>query len=462
MNNTNRNRRPIEPLHDFSIAPEPVCLQSNLDLTINHEGQEHLLKADIFLGFLPKPRVSIKPRCSSEPFPYWPLNLPESPEDTYFYLDGKKIDAFASRVEIIDNNAELTIRPKKEPFILINDKESCKTKRTIFYLFNFPEFKGTQSTTKETAGKNYQEASKPNLLVLQDSHWATTIQELASSQEAFKKIKEEGGCHLTHVAELSKVDKEPYSYEEFNHYIELLSAFLSFVQGSRFWPVCPTGLDDSNNKTWSEWSSPGPASSPVFSWFSKYKPVHAEQLFPLFSQFWQSSEEWNKTLRAAIYWYNQANLTGKGLGIDSSIIFAQTALERLSYHYLVNHKKSISKNGFNKIRASDRFRIFLSSLHIPLETPEHAKALKEVGFKNRWADAPHALTEIRNSLVHPEPRNSQLLKVDHYREARMIFLWYLELSILALCGYNGYYVNSFRRNNSCTEEVPWNASKENG
>jgi hypothetical protein len=53
-----------------------------------------------------------------------------------------------------------------------------------------------------------------------------------------------------------------------------------------------------------------------------------------------------------------------------------------------------------------------------------------------WIDAPDAVTEIRNSLVHPEhKRRSQLERA--YYDGWKLGLWYLELAILAICGYSG-------------------------
>ena len=72
---------------------------------------------------------------------------------------------------------------------------------------------------------------------------------------------------------------------------------------------------------------------------------------------------------------------------------------------------------------------------------------------------PHALTEIRNTLVHPEhKKRGQFRKA--YFEAWNLGLWYLEMSILAVCKYQGTYGNRLKsgRYIGQVEEVPWNKS----
>jgi len=89
--------------------------------------------------------------------------------------------------------------------------------------------------------------------------------------------------------------------------------------------------------------------------------------------------------------------------------------------------------------------------HIPDETPELQRLADEFGWKE---DAPRALTEVRNSLVHPGKRHRKFKKA-HF-EAWNLGLWYLEMSILAVCGYSGTYHNRLKhRSAERIENVPW-------
>ncbi|WP_096292838.1 hypothetical protein [Nitrosomonas ureae] len=73
----------------------------------------------------------------------------------------------------------------------------------------------------------------------------------------------------------------------------------------------------------------------------------------------------------------------------------------------------------------------------------------------KWIDAPHALTEIRNSLIHPEHKKRDQLD-SAYFDAWNLGLWYLEMGILAICNYEGAYGNRLKLNRMGeVENVPW-------
>jgi hypothetical protein len=111
--------------------------------------------------------------------------------------------------------------------------------------------------------------------------------------------------------------------------------------------------------------------------------------------------------------------------------------------------------GFKDLLASDKFRIIFSSLGIPLEIPKETPEIDKLAKNFNWLDAPHALTEIRNSLVHPEHKKRGQIDSAYY-EAWNLGLWYLEMGLLAVCGYSGTYGNRLKqRYVGQVENVPW-------
>jgi hypothetical protein len=183
------------------------------------------------------------------------------------------------------------------------------------------------------------------------------------------------------------------------------------------------------------------------------KASQAEILFPLLVKRWQQSEEWKDCLHSAIYWYTQANMGGASLGLDAAIILAQSALERLAYHHPVVDKKMISPEGLDRLKASDRMRLLFSSLNLPAEIGAATPEIQKVASRLNWVDAPHALTDIRNELVHPV-RKKQVGDCIH--DAWQLSMWYLELSVLALCGYDDTYMSRLTaRCETDSETVPW-------
>lgn len=175
-------------------------------------------------------------------------------------------------------------------------------------------------------------------------------------------------------------------------------------------------------------------------------------LFPEFIKKWRSSD-WSEAFHEVIYWYLNANFSSRG--IDAGIILTQAAIERLSFEYAVKSKKLVTVNGFKALWASDKFRLLFSSLDIPILIPQDTPAIEALSKQFNWVDAPHALTEIRNSLVHPEHKRRGQFD-DAYYEAWNLGLWYLEMGLLAICGYSGTYGNRLRQRwVGQVEEVPW-------
>ena len=167
------------------------------------------------------------------------------------------------------------------------------------------------------------------------------------------------------------------------------------------------------------------------------------------------NDDWREALHEVIYWYLNANHSSRG--IDAGIILTQAAIERLSYEFSVKDRRLLTVNGFKDLWASDKFRLLFSSVNIPLDIPAETSELQRLAGNRQmnWIDAPHALTEIRNSLVHPEHRRRGQVSSSYY-EAWNLGLWYLEMGILAICGYSGIYGNRLKQRwVGQVEDVPW-------
>ncbi len=188
-----------------------------------------------------------------------------------------------------------------------------------------------------------------------------------------------------------------FSAADAQEFLGTLGLFLSFVKGTRCDPICAVGLDSDGTRVWESWSSPREPAHGVQSWFDEMTSAQMTDLFPRFAKQ-RTQKDWHRALRESIYWYLNANNSFRG--IDAGIILSQAAIERLSYEYVVEDKKLLSANGFKDLRSSDKFRLLFSSLELPLGIPHTTTRLTTSSTKEHWVDAPHALTEIRNSVVH--------------------------------------------------------------
>ena len=331
---------------------------------------------------------------------------------------------------------------------IINPRK--KSKKIIFHIFNFINFMGTNSFIYPDKNSGFH---RIDYVKLEYRNFKVTIQALPETSENIKYAKENGCSKITHVGCVEK-ETSLLSREEYTDIASALRYFLSFIKGSWINPVCSVGISKTSEPIWYEYSSPDTDWKSLSSWFSERNASSINELFPLFMEKWDS-ERWRDTLKEVIYWYLNANDGARG--VDAGLILTQTALERLSYEYIVFEKKMLSAKGFKDIWASDKFRLLLSSLEISLDIPSSLSALSKKSRGMNWLDAPHALTEIRNSLIHPEHKKHGKFDTDIFIEAHNLSLWYLEMSILAICAYTGNYHNRLIGTQWVgeTEKVPW-------
>ena len=191
------------------------------------------------------------------------------------------------------------------------------------------------------------------------------------------------------------------------------------------------------------------------SWLDANHGQILTEVFPKFCVLWRDST-WQPTLQAALYWYLAANDRGTGIGVDAGIILAQTALERLAWTYCIQHRKMVSEEAFSPrkgLSAANKLRLLASALEIPVEVPSQMTALN-AKRGSKWNDMPHAITDIRNSLVHPNEKTS--LPNGSYFEAWQLSTWLLDLAFLRLCGHDGSYSNrTTKKAVGQVEQVPW-------
>lgn len=309
-----------------------------------------------------------------------------------------------------------------------------------FHLFNFP---------------NIQSSESNNRVILQADGWIITIAATDRTDELQKKLEVEGGYVATHMGRIERRDGATFTSEQFDDLRACLSYFLSFALGCWSGVALPIGFDRDGNRVFEEWGMPRTTDGHWKSYCSWFDRKHGEllpQVFPGFMTLWKR-ELWRKPLVHALYWYIGAYKGGAGVGVDTGLILSQTALELLAWTYCVQDRKIVSKKKFKpgKLSAAEKLRLLTSDLGIPKEIPSSLSALhKKRGDK--WKDGMHAITNIRNSLVHPD--NHLQIEDDWYYEVWRLSLWYIALIILRLCGHDGMYANNLGQ--ICSfNKVPW-------
>ena len=440
------------PVFDFSIGESSVLLHQNLAAEIRIKENTYTGCADVRLDLLPQANICL---CG-----YFPMGSAEDAieicidqkEISSFSINGHQIKGFriSSEYNSADQQCNIKWCPESEPVVVVGD-DSTEMVRIVFHLFNFVNLLGTQRSMEE----NGIEKRSIEHVDLAWDEWKIKLKSLFSTRKDIEKLKQEGGYKLTHIGEIQKADRTSFIGKDADDGLNALRFFLSFTKGGWCEPICAVGFDISGNRVWESWSSPKNSWHNPLSWFDIHNASQISSLFPGFMKRW-ANNDWREALHEVIYWYLNANHSSRG--IDAGIILTQAALERLSYEYSVNDKRLLTVKGFKDLWASDKFRLLFSSLRIPLDIPAETPTLQGFAPSNQmnWIDAPHALTEIRNSLVHPEHKHRGHLESAYY-DAWNLGLWYLEMSILAICGYSGTYGNRLKLQHwvGQIEDVPW-------
>ena len=444
-----RDRHRLEPAFDFPGGNSSALLyQGQAEICI--EGNSYTGDGEVRLDFLPRANIHL--------YGYFQDVSVKDGMETHigqkkissFLIDGHSIEGFKlSSGDATKQKFNIKWRPRPEPVTGVGD-ESTQMTRVVFHLFNFRDLLGTWRST-EQSGTMVHAIEHVDLTC---DEWKVELKSLFSTREDIKLLEEEGGYRLTHVGEIQKAGQATFTGKDADGCLRALRFFLSFAKGGWCEPICPVGFDASDSRVWEMWSSPREPWYTLLSWFDPHNSAQLVALFPGFMKRW-ADDDWREALRGVIYWYLNANHSSRG--IDAGIILTQAAIERLSYEFIAKDRRLITVDGFKALRASDKFRLLFSTLGIPLDIPAETPELQRLASNSQmnWLDAPHALTEIRNSLVHPEhKRRGQLDNV--YYEAWNLGLWYLEMSILAVCGYSGTYANRLKQRwVGQVEEVPW-------
>lgn len=436
----------MEPAFDFTTKESSILLnQGPAEVCIS--GTTYAGVGEVRLDLLPRANIHLYGKFQNVPPADAMMAMFGQKTISSFSINDRQVKGF-----IIGGDAqEMTIKwhPESEPIIGVGDG-TTHMNRVVFHLFNFVDLIGMRRSTEQDGAKGYRSINHVDLAF---DGWNVELKSLIKTSENIEALKAEGGYRLTHIGCIKKADSTSFSGKDADEWLKTLRFFLSFAKGCWCEPICAVGFDVSNNRVWESWASPKESWHTPLSWFDPHNSSQLAMLFPGFMNRWVN-DDWREALREVIYWYLNANHSSRG--IAPGIILTQAAIERLSYEFAVEDRRLLTVNGFKDLWASDKFRLLFSSMGIPLNIPVETSELQRLAGRMNWPDAPHALTEIRNSLVHPKhKRRGQFSNA--YFEAWNLGLWYLEMGLLSICGHSGTYGNHLitSRWAGQVEDIPW-------
>ena len=337
------------------------------------------------------------------------------------------------------DETQITLTPAQEPLTVGG---SSQLTEVLFDLVNFPEFFGLTAQGSETVR---------NRLEIIMAHWRLQLEPATTREEtsAFRSPL----YQVTHAARLTRTDGAVFDSNEASDVLDLFHAASSFAAGRRTTPVLVRGIEANGQSTWREWGtrSVDPNLATIDTWFDRYHGQALADFIPGAYRLWKDTA-WKDTIRCAIDWYVRA--AGLAAAPGSGLILLQAALQLLSWQTVVQHRRSLSAEGFQGLSAADQIRLLMEPCQIPTGLPPGLKRLKLAAEeqKRNGLDGPEAIARMRSRLVHPSPAE-ELPVADGFQLAA----WYVELALLKLFGFNGKYSNRTRgyQRAGSLEPVPW-------
>ena len=344
-----------------------------------------------------------------------------------------------------------------------------------FYLVNFQVWFLTEDVQRN--GENDRRSG----IRLQVDDWRVDIERRSEFSDVMCHLEEQRGYGVTHICRVwregSDGSRSSFTFREAKPVLEAVKLFASFVRGGMVGIALPVGYKN-NISVIEEWHvtavDPGRYPDPhrpwpLPGWYPLYRPPGYEKphpatwLAPLFERFasrflhreTESRKFWQSLFRELIYTYTDAERLAK----ERAIVPACTALETLGWAILVVQEKWLTgdrhpdrgQGGYERLTATDRLRLLLNWAGLATAVPASlAKMLGKSKASGNW-DSANLITWTRNRVVHPD-RHGQLIE-GLASETWMVAMWYTELIILKLLGYDGYFRN--RLNQEAVERVPW-------
>ena len=443
---------PVLPAYQQVGLNAPIDF-GNHAIELSVSGKAHRCAADVKLLFGRKADLRIALDTSDlDPSLVIQLSLDESWDGKVRFIDrGIDVDTFCI------GGPGVQLVPRGSGFISTQtNKPLCKA---LAHLFNFPTFNDRVSgdyllqTGSETA-KGCRVCGRTRLV---DNGWCIDVVETEHAASSEAELKKAGGYALTHVVEIKREDDTAFVADELQDTLRRLQHFLSFATGRWVGLAFPVAYDEEGDIAFEEWGTRVACPDHWVAGHSWFDVNHGELLGEVFPGFCTlaSLPGWRERLHEVLWWYAAANERGPTITTDMAIVLAQAALELLAWLHCVEAKGMVSKDAFKPsgLRASDKLRLLATSLGVPKEIPQELDKFAAIKPKP-FADAPHAISELRNATVHPDPKRA--LPDGIWYQGWRLSMWYLDLIFLALCGHNGKYANRLsKRWVGQLESVPW-------
>ena len=349
-------------------------------------------------------------------------------------------------------NSEISSHIEGKSFkkVVFGDK-TIAVNKLRFSIPNLRDFRG-MAVKKKTEGNTQILRSR---LTLENNNYIITLDKCPDFTKRQDSLEKKGGFNILYAGELIN-KKGSIDYEDTRDILNCLNAFLSFLNGRRTSALFIQGVYESD-VIWCDFSNHLVDSYKAVNSWPQFSNVDSlNKIWFKFSEFWKDSDS-RDFLTSLIHWYVEANCQAGFT--EGSIIMAQTALELIYNWWIIEDKKLIIGKDSENINASNKIRLLLSQLNISHSVPISFNHLQEYIINNiNVIDAPDAVVQIRNAIVHSqEEKRRKLSEINLLAkyEALQLSIWYIEMSLLCILGFDDKYQNRCSGVSEVEEYVPW-------
>jgi hypothetical protein len=437
---------------------DKVVLKSGLGVV--RSGKDKLkCQIEATLYYQPYPRIEFRCVCVE--------NLANALDIMLNATQIKFVDAYLdvlvlSQVPDIDENGRYCVTYVQKTMAIVKGTDKTNVDELRLHIYNFEQFFSHRFHFLKQGSRR----TRLDYVRLQYKEFDIEMRHVLKSTEQTQKMKNSVGFGITHHVKITHQTGKAFCPHDVLRHTKALGLTLSFLRGSLNVVPLISGLKN-GELVYESWAVPLERWQYYQNIFDVWTHPdggtnYIEELFPKFTQYIDSSNDdsWQEYefLRRVVVTYNQANVSTY---VPNSIILVQVAFETIAYQYLVERNKYMSKEGYTSLKyEADKFRLLFGYLGISADVSNYSTDLAQKLSKSGKTkyDIARLLTEMRNSYIHADNVQSKnnALEGDDALQYLSVLLHILELTILAVIGYQGYYRNRLKNPHPGEiERVPW-------